>query len=149
MYKKARCTCKIFVLVIKPIAFLTTSLPWPLRSSDLKVPILIYVGWVCCWFSALLKAVFPPLIPIWSGTPKHFSNKFLVNSIEEIQFIGLFFFLVRFFKIFIITTFVLLPLVIFVSITYSLINHHDNSFSIIGAKFATVHQKFWENSSNM
>ena len=37
MYNKAWCTCKIVVLVIKPIAFLTFSLPKP--SSDLKVPI--------------------------------------------------------------------------------------------------------------
>ena len=42
--KKPDARVKIFVLVIKPIAFLTTSLPWPLPSSDLKVPILIYVG---------------------------------------------------------------------------------------------------------
>ena len=146
MYKKARCTCKIFVLVIKPIAFWTTSLPWPLRSSDLKVPILIYVGWVCCWFSALLKAVFPPLIPIWSGTPKHFSNKFLINSIEKIQFIGLFVFRVRFLRYLSLQN---LFFLLFVSITCSLINHHDNSFSIIGAKFGTVYQKFWENSPNM
>ena len=36
MYKKAWCTCKVVVLIIKPIAFLTSSLSSP--SSDLKVP---------------------------------------------------------------------------------------------------------------
>ena len=34
MYKKAWCTCKIVVLLIKPIAFVTFPLPSP--SSDLK-----------------------------------------------------------------------------------------------------------------
>ena len=38
MYKKAWCTCKIVVLVIKPIAFMAFPLPSP--SSDLKVPII-------------------------------------------------------------------------------------------------------------
>ena len=36
MYKKATCMCKIVVLVIKPLAFFTFSLPSP--SLDLKVP---------------------------------------------------------------------------------------------------------------
>ena len=36
MYKKAWCTCKIVVLVIKPIAFV--EFPFPSPSSDLKVP---------------------------------------------------------------------------------------------------------------
>ena len=36
MYKKAWCTCKIVVLLIKPIAFVAFPLPSP--SSDLKVP---------------------------------------------------------------------------------------------------------------
>ena len=36
MYKKARCTCKFVVLLNKPIAFLTFSLPSP--SSLLKLP---------------------------------------------------------------------------------------------------------------
>ena len=38
MYKKAWCTCKVVVLLIKPIAFLPFSLPS--ASLDLKVPIL-------------------------------------------------------------------------------------------------------------
>ena len=38
MYKKAWCTCKVVVLLIKPIVFLTFSLPS--ASVDLKVPIL-------------------------------------------------------------------------------------------------------------
>ena len=38
MYKKAWCTCKVVVLLIKPIVFLTFSLPS--ASLDLKVPIL-------------------------------------------------------------------------------------------------------------
>ena len=38
MYKKAWCTCKIVVLLIKPIVYLTFSLPS--ASLDLKVPIL-------------------------------------------------------------------------------------------------------------
>ena len=38
MYKKAWCTCKVVVLLIKPIVFLTFSLPS--ASWDLKVPIL-------------------------------------------------------------------------------------------------------------
>ena len=37
MYKKAWCTCEIVVLLIKPIVFLTFSLPS--ASLDLKVPI--------------------------------------------------------------------------------------------------------------
>ena len=37
MYKRAWCTCKMVVLLIKPIAFLKFSLPSP--SWDLKVPI--------------------------------------------------------------------------------------------------------------
>ena len=37
MYKKAWCTCKVIVLLIKPIVFLTFSLPS--TSLDLKVPI--------------------------------------------------------------------------------------------------------------
>ena len=40
MYKKAWCACKVVVLLIKPIAFLTFSLPSP--SSLLKLPILFY-----------------------------------------------------------------------------------------------------------
>ena len=36
MYKKAWCTCKIVVLLIKPIVFVAFPLPSP--SSDLKVP---------------------------------------------------------------------------------------------------------------
>ena len=36
MYKKVWCTCKIVVLLIKPIAFVVFPLPSP--SSDLKVP---------------------------------------------------------------------------------------------------------------
>ena len=36
MYKKAWCTCKVVVLLIKPIVFLTFSLPS--ASLDLKVP---------------------------------------------------------------------------------------------------------------
>ena len=36
MYKKAWCTCKVIVLQIKPIVFLTFSLPF--ASLDLKVP---------------------------------------------------------------------------------------------------------------
>ena len=36
MYKKAWCTCKVVVLLIKPIVFLTFSLPS--ASVDLKVP---------------------------------------------------------------------------------------------------------------
>ena len=36
MYKKAWCTCKVLVLLIKPIVFLMFSLPSP--SLDLKVP---------------------------------------------------------------------------------------------------------------
>ena len=39
MYKKAWYTCKIVVLVIKPIAFVEFPLPSPSSSSDLKVPI--------------------------------------------------------------------------------------------------------------
>ena len=39
MYKKAWCTCKIVVLLIKPIAFVTFPLPSP--SSDLKVPTIV------------------------------------------------------------------------------------------------------------
>ena len=35
MYKKAWCTCKVVVLLIKPIVFLTFSLQ---SASDLKVP---------------------------------------------------------------------------------------------------------------
>ena len=44
MYKKAWCTCKVVVLLIKPIAvfFLTFSLPS--ASLDLKVPILTLTG---------------------------------------------------------------------------------------------------------
>ena len=38
MYKKAWCTCKVVVLLIKPIVFLTFLLPS--ASVDLKVPIL-------------------------------------------------------------------------------------------------------------
>ena len=38
MYKKAWCTCKVVVLLIKPIVFLTFSLPS--GSLDLEVPIL-------------------------------------------------------------------------------------------------------------
>ena len=38
MYKKARCTCKVIVLLIKPNVFFTFSLPS--ASLDLKVPIL-------------------------------------------------------------------------------------------------------------
>ena len=38
MYKKAWCTCKVVVLLIKTIVFLTFSLPS--ASVDLKVPIL-------------------------------------------------------------------------------------------------------------
>ena len=36
MYKKEWCTCKVVVLLIKPIVFLTFSLPS--ASLDLKVP---------------------------------------------------------------------------------------------------------------
>ena len=36
MYKKAWCTCKVVVLLIKPIVFLTFSLPS--ASLDLKIP---------------------------------------------------------------------------------------------------------------
>ena len=36
MYKKACCTCKIVVFLIKPIAFVASPLPSP--SLDLKVP---------------------------------------------------------------------------------------------------------------
>ena len=36
MYKKVCCTCKVDVMLIKPIAFLTFSLPSP--SSSLKLP---------------------------------------------------------------------------------------------------------------
>ena len=39
MYKKARCTCKPVVLLIKPIVFFTFSLPS--ASLDLKVPLSI------------------------------------------------------------------------------------------------------------
>ena len=38
MYKKAWCTCKVVVLLIKPTVFLTFSLSS--ASLDLKVPIL-------------------------------------------------------------------------------------------------------------
>ena len=38
MYKKAWCTCKVVVLLMKPIVFLTISLPS--ASLDLEVPIL-------------------------------------------------------------------------------------------------------------
>ena len=38
MYKKARCTCAVVVLLNKPIAFLTFSLPS--LSSLLKLPIM-------------------------------------------------------------------------------------------------------------
>ena len=38
MYKKAWCTCKVVVLLIKPIVFVTFSLPS--ASLDLKVPIV-------------------------------------------------------------------------------------------------------------
>ena len=49
MYKKARCTCKVVVLVIKPIAFLTFSLPS--SSSDLKAPIISFRGVYCTlWY---------------------------------------------------------------------------------------------------
>ena len=41
MYKKAWYTCKIVVLVIKPIAFVEFPLPSPSSSSDLKVPIKV------------------------------------------------------------------------------------------------------------
>ena len=61
MYKKVWCTYKIVVLVIKPIAFLTSSLPSP--SSDLKVPntlwgrfILLKLKWM------LLCRIFRELI---------------------------------------------------------------------------------------
>ena len=37
MYKKAWCTCKVVLLLIKPIVFLTFLLPS--ASLDLKVPI--------------------------------------------------------------------------------------------------------------
>ena len=40
MYKKAWCTCKVVVLLIKPIVFLRFSLPS--ASLDLKVPIIIF-----------------------------------------------------------------------------------------------------------
>ena len=40
MYKKAWCTCKIVVLLIKPIAFVAFPLPSP--PSDLKVPNVSY-----------------------------------------------------------------------------------------------------------
>ena len=43
MYKKACCTSKVVVLLIKPIAFLPFSLPLPLPSSLLKPPI-IFMG---------------------------------------------------------------------------------------------------------
>ena len=36
MYKKAWCTCEVVVLLIKPIVFLTFSLPF--ASLDLTVP---------------------------------------------------------------------------------------------------------------
>ena len=38
MYKKARCTCRVVVLVIKPIVFLT--FPLPSSSWFRKVPIV-------------------------------------------------------------------------------------------------------------
>ena len=38
MYKKACCTCKVVVFLIKPIAFMTFLLPLPSPSSDLKFP---------------------------------------------------------------------------------------------------------------
>ena len=41
MYKKAWCTCKIVVLLIKPIAFVAFPLPSP--PSDLKLP--TYIIW--------------------------------------------------------------------------------------------------------
>ena len=53
--------------------------------SQVQFPNLIYVGWVCCWFSFLLQEIFlrmlqfSPLfknqhfqISIWSGIVKHF-----------------------------------------------------------------------------
>ena len=36
MYKKVSCTCKVVVLLIKPIVFVTFSSPF--ASLDLKVP---------------------------------------------------------------------------------------------------------------
>ena len=39
MYKKGGCTCKVLVLLIKPIVFLTFSSPS--ASLDLKVPIVL------------------------------------------------------------------------------------------------------------
>ena len=41
MYKKARCTCKFVVLLTKPVAFLTFSLPSPSSLPKLlSVPIM-------------------------------------------------------------------------------------------------------------
>ena len=42
MYKKSWCTCKVVVLLIKTIVFLTFSLPS--ASLDLKVPIRQFHG---------------------------------------------------------------------------------------------------------
>ena len=42
MYKKAWCTCKVVVLLIKPIVYLTFSLPS--ASLDLKVPSTVVCG---------------------------------------------------------------------------------------------------------
>ena len=44
MYKKACCTCEVVVLLIKPIVFLTLSLPS--ASLDLKVPIVRMITYV-------------------------------------------------------------------------------------------------------
>ena len=42
MYKKAWCTCKVVVLLMKPIVYLTFSLPS--ASLNLKVPVIFKVG---------------------------------------------------------------------------------------------------------
>ena len=44
MYKKAWCTCKVVVLLIKPIVFFFLTFSLPSASLDLKVPILTLSG---------------------------------------------------------------------------------------------------------
>ena len=66
MYKKAWCTCKIIVLLIKPIVFGVFLFPSP--SSGLKVPIKLPDDFISnsllCWHVSFFRSVLVPRLPV-------------------------------------------------------------------------------------
>ena len=86
MYKKAWCTCKFVVLLNKPIAFLTFSLPFPSPSPLLKLP--IFNMWTVSSDVSIQRRHWQPLsVHLWANCthPTHDVNDVLCEGWPQLR----------------------------------------------------------------